>query len=111
MLTVTIYRDSRSRLSRIFAEGHTDSAKHGEDIVCASASAVLQSACLGLAEYARIPAKLHIEAGLLDLRWASEYRDRDDVQAIVETARLAIEHFGQQFPAFITVIQAWDPQH
>lgn len=108
MLNVTFYRDDRNRLSRLFAEGHAGWADSGEDIVCAGASAVLQSAWLGLAEHARIAVSAERDAGRLDLRWPEAERGRDDVQAIVETARLAIEHLAAQFPEHVTALHAHD---
>lgn len=103
MLNVTFYRDSRERLSRIFAAGHAGWADAGEDVVCAGASAVLQTAWLGLAEHARVAVTAERDGGRLDLRWPEADRERADVQAIVETARLAIEHLARQFPENIRV--------
>ena len=108
MLSVTFYRDSRDRLSRIFAEGHAGWAESGEDIVCAGASAVLQSAWLGLTEHAGVVVAAERDAGRLDLRWPEAVRDRDDVRAIVETARLAIEHLAHQFPDHVRASHARD---
>jgi uncharacterized protein len=108
VLKVTSYRDSRNRLSRLFAEGHAGWADAGEDIVCAGASAILQSAWLGLAEHARVAVSVERDAGRLDLRWPEGDRGRDDVQAIVETARLAIEHLAQQFPEHVAAAHAHD---
>jgi uncharacterized protein YsxB (DUF464 family) len=103
VLDVTFYRDSRDRLSRIVANGHAGWADAGEDVVCAGASAVLQTAWLGLAEHARIALTAERDAGRLDLRWPAADRERVDVQAIVETARLAIEALARQFPANVSV--------
>jgi uncharacterized protein YsxB (DUF464 family) len=100
MLTVTFHRDSRHRLSRIFAEGHVGWDEAGKDIVCAAASALLQAAWLGLVEHAHIEVRADVDAsaGRLDLRWAPELYERPGVAAIVETARLAIEGLARQFP-------------
>ena len=106
MLSVTFYRDSRKRLSRIVAEGHAGWADAGEDVVCAGASAVLQTAWLGLAQHAGVAVTAERDAGRLDLRWPEAARDRDDVRAIVETARLAIEHLAEQFPAHVRAASA-----
>ena len=103
MLEVTFYRDSRDRLSRIFATGHAGWADAGEDVVCAGASAVLQTAWLGLAEHARVAVTAERDAGRLDLRWPEADRERVDVCAIVEVARLALEALAQQFPANVRV--------
>ena len=110
MLTVTFYRDSRERLSRIFAEGHAGWADPGEDIVCAAASVVLQTAELGLTEHARVPLTAQRDpAGRMDVRWGSGVRDRDDVRAIVEVARLAIEQLARQYPNSVRVVHAVEP--
>jgi uncharacterized protein YsxB (DUF464 family) len=100
MLTVTFHRDSRNRLSRIFAEGHTEWDEAGTDIVCAAASALLQAAWLGLVEHAHVEVRAEVDAaaGRLDLRWDPEVAERPDVAAIAETARLAIEGLAAQFP-------------
>ena len=108
MLQVTFYRDSHDRLSRLLAEGHAGWAESGEDIVCAGASAVLQSAWLGLAEHAGIAVAAERDAGRLDLHVPEADRGREDVRAIVETARLAIEHLAVQFPDHVTAVHARD---
>jgi uncharacterized protein YsxB (DUF464 family) len=103
MVTVTFYRDSRDRLSRIFATGHAGWADPGRDVVCAAASVVLQTAELGLTEHARVPVTAARDAGRMDLRWDADVRDRTDVAAIVETARLAVEQLARQFPEHVRV--------
>lgn len=107
MLTVTFFRDSRNRLFRIFAEGHAGWADAGEDIVCAAASVVLQTVELGLTEHAHVPVAAQRDpAGRLDMRWEAAVRERTDVAAIVETARLAIEQLARQYPASVCVVHA-----
>jgi len=68
MLDVTFYRDSRDRCPR-FCYRHAEFAEHGEDIVCAAVSAILQSARLGLESYARIPLDVRQESGTMRLHW------------------------------------------
>jgi uncharacterized protein YsxB (DUF464 family) len=106
MLTVTFYRDSRDRLSRILAEGHAGWADAGQDVVCAGASVVLQTAELGLTEHARVAVTAKRDAGRMDLRWDAAIRERADVAAIVETARLAVEQLARQFPEHVRVAHA-----
>ena len=54
MLQVKFRRDSRQRLSSVFASGHADAAIEGDDLVCAAASAILQAAELGLTVYSNL---------------------------------------------------------
>ncbi len=98
MLTVTFRKDSRDRLSSVFAEGHTGWADSGEDIVCAAVSAILQAAWLGLAEHAHVSVEAERDSGRLALRWPADVRDRDDVRAIVATAELSVEQIARQYP-------------
>jgi uncharacterized protein len=109
VVTVTFRRDSRNRLSSVFAEGHAGWADPGKDVVCAAASAILQAAWLGLAEHARVEVVGERTAGLLAMRWPEAERDRDDVQAIVATAELSIVQIARQFPQNIAAKRAPEP--
>jgi uncharacterized protein YsxB (DUF464 family) len=109
VVTVTFRRDSRNRLSSVFAEGHAGWADPGEDVVCAAASAILQAAWLGLAEHARIDVDGERTGGRLAMRWPEAARDRDDVRAIVATAELSIAQIARQFPKNVAVRSAKEP--
>ncbi len=102
MLEVTFYRDGRDRLSRFCACGHAEFAEHGEDIVCAAVSAILQAARLGLEAHARIACEVEQHAGNLDLRIPEAARADAAVQAIVATAELSVEQIARQYPAHVT---------
>jgi uncharacterized protein YsxB (DUF464 family) len=103
VVTVTFRRDSRNRLSSVFAEGHAGWADAGSDIVCAAASAILQAAWLGLDEHARVVVEGERSGGRLALRWPEAARDRDDVRAIVATAELSIARIAAQYPDHVRV--------
>ncbi len=102
MLDVTFYRDGRERLSRFCASGHAEFADHGEDIVCAAVSAILQAARLGLEAHAKIPVEVEMRAGDLDLRIPESARGDAAVEAIVATAELSVEQIARQYPAHVT---------
>lgn len=103
MLEVTFSRDSRNRLSSIFAGGHAGFAEYGEDIVCAAVSAILQAARLGLTEYAGVDLDAHQESGLLRIQLPEEAREDPGVRAILATAELAVGQIAEQFPDHISV--------
>jgi uncharacterized protein YsxB (DUF464 family) len=109
VVTVTFRRDSRNRLSSVFAEGHAGWADPGEDVVCAAASAILQAAWLGLAEHAGIDVEGERTGGRLAMRWPEAARDRDDVAAIVATAQLAIVQIASQYPKHVRAKDAPEP--
>ncbi len=103
MLRVTFYEDSRRRLSSFVAEGHTELAEHGEDIVCAAVSAILQAARLGLEAHAELEISVRQRSGDMDLRVPEAAREREDVRAILGTALLACEAIAAQYPLAVRV--------
>lgn len=108
MLEVTFYRDSRSRLSSVFALGHAGFADRGEDIVCAAVSAILQAARLGLEAHAGVKLDVRQHEGELRLRWPEAARDDAAVIAIVTTAELATEQIARQYPDHVRFARAAD---
>jgi hypothetical protein len=98
MLEVTLYRDQRNHLSGLSARGHTDFAEHGEDIVCAAVSAILQAARLGLEAYAGEGLDSRQKPGELGIDLDEGARAHESVQAILVTAELAVEHIARRYP-------------
>lgn len=110
MLEVRFRRDSRQRLSSVFAGGHADTAAYGEDIVCAAVSALLQAAWVGLTDVAGVRVEGRRASGDLEMRWPEEARDRDDVRAIVATAELAIAQIAEQEPRAVRCVREAEPE-
>lgn len=109
MLEVTFYRDSRQRLSSVFALGHAGFAEHGEDIVCAAVSAILQAARLGLEVHAGVKLDVTQNAGELRMHLPPSARDDAAVVAIVTTAELSTEQIARQFPEHVRFSRATEP--
>lgn len=101
MLEVTFYRDHRNQPSGLSASGHTDFAEHGEDIVCAAVSAILQAARLGLEVYSGAGLESRQEPGELWIGLGEKVRAREGVRAIVVTAELAIEQIARRYPEHV----------
>jgi len=107
-LQVTFYRDGQERLSSVFARGHADFAEHGQDIVCAAVSAILQALRLGLETYAGIPLDADQEPGELHVRWPENARDDPSLRAIVTTAELSVERIAEQYPEQVRLTREHD---
>lgn len=106
MLDVIFRRDSRNRLSSVFAAGHVELPESSSDeysLVCAAVSGILQAARLGLETVARVPLDASQKPGHLDLRWPESARSNPKVEAIVETARAASEQIASQYPQHVRV--------
>lgn len=108
MLEVIFYRDSRNRLSSLFAAGHADAGERGEDLVCAAVSAVLQAARLGLEAHAKVPLEVVQTPGELRIAWPANTRDDASVAAIVATAELAVRQIAAQYPDHVGVKSTGD---
>lgn len=104
MVTVTFRRDSRQRLSSVFAQGHAGWAESGRDIVCAAVSAILQAACAGLQEHAKLDIGMRRSAGELSFLLPESARDDEAVVAIVRTAEISIEQIAQQHPEHVIAV-------
>lgn len=106
MLEVTFFRDARGRLCGVSARGHADFADHGDDVVCAAVSAILQATRLGLSEYAQADVAVRQEPGELWLEWREDERDLESVRAIVVTAELAVAQIARRYPNHVRVKRA-----
>ena len=109
MVTVTFRRDSRNRLSSVFADGHAGWADAGDDIVCAAASAILQAALLGLTAVAKIDVSAERTPGRLSMSWPEAARANVEVHAIVATAELSIESIAHDFPEHVRIERMAEP--
>ena len=103
MLEVTFYRDERDRFAGVSAHGHVDFAEHGQDIVCAAVSGILQAARLGLEHYAGGNLTAFQQEGEFDVMLDDGRRDVESIQAIVMTAELAVTQVARRFPEHVSV--------
>ena len=103
MIEVKFGRDSRGRLSSVFAHGHADFGAFPNDVVCAAVSAILQAAYAGLEDVAHLNVEGKRVRGELRIRIPEPARDRPDVAAIVATAEISIEQIARQYPDHVRV--------
>jgi hypothetical protein len=105
MVEVVFRRDSRNRLSSVFAGGHAGWAQSGSDVVCAAVSAILQTTRLGLEAHAGVALEAKQSKGEMAFSWPEPARDDAAVVAIVRSAELAIEQVAAQYPEHVTFRQ------
>ncbi len=104
MLEVTFYEDGRGRLSSFSASGHVEIPETSSDeysLVCAAVSAILQAARAGLEQHVKVPIAVTMERGEMHVSWPEASKLDPSVQAIVSTARLAVEQIAHQYPAHV----------
>ncbi|MBV8354798.1 MAG: ribosomal-processing cysteine protease Prp [Candidatus Eremiobacteraeota bacterium] len=103
MVVVTFGRDRAGRLASAKATGHAEFGEFPNDVVCAAVSAILQAACAGLEEVARVPYEGSRTPGELSFLIPADARDRADVAAIVATAEVSLEQLERQYPDHVRV--------
>lgn len=103
MIEVTFSKDSRGRLSSVFATGHAEFGEFPNDVVCAAVSAILQATYAGLQDVAHLQFDGTRVSGRLEIPIPLADRDRLDVGAIVETAAVSLEQLARQYPGHLRV--------
>src|SRR5579885_2492783 len=103
MIEVHFEKDSRGRLSSVFATGHAEFGEFPNDVVCAAVSAILQAAYAGLQDVAHLRFDGTRTSGRLEIPIPPADRDRADVCAIVETAAISLEQLARQYPDHLRV--------
>lgn len=79
-------------------EGHAEFAPHGQDIVCAGVSAIVQTAILGIEHYNFVDVTK--EDGYIKVHITHDDHTSD---AIVKTMLLGLEALELQYPDYIKI--------
>ena len=94
MTTVTFFKRKDGTITGFQAEGHAGYASYGQDIVCASVSALTQSAWQGLVEVvgAKVTSKIDSGKGFLsaELKNGQSQEIIEKAQIILKTLELAL---------------------
>ena len=81
-------------------KGHANYAEHGQDIVCASVSAIVQTAIAGLDHYNPIQAT--VESGRVRVKVLHDDHTSD---AIIKTMLLGLKQIERQYPDYIKIVE------
>ena len=102
MVIVKIERNDNNEVQGFQIKGHANYAERGKDIICASISAIAQAATLGLLEVAKINPTIQKSDGLLNVN-ITEYYERLDIRAILDTMVAGIRNIAEQYPKNIKI--------
>lgn len=84
-------------------EGHAGFAQHGQDIVCAGASALVQAALLGLQDALDAEVSFHKEPGYLEVKAEPESAFGIAPRAIFRTLELGLLAIVESYPGYVVV--------
>lgn len=102
MIRICITVDAGERIVGLEARGHARFAPHGEDIVCAAVSALLQALVLGLEQVVGIDTGWSRDDGQLAFRLPQGFDD-PGARVLMQTICLSLRQIGQQYPEFVRV--------
>lgn len=79
-------------------EGHAEFAEHGQDIVCAAASAIAQTALKGIKWFTDV--RFKVESGRLA---AEVLHSNTKSDTIIKTMLMGLEDLALQFPDYVSI--------
>ena len=107
MTKVVISKDKQGNITRFTASGHTNYGVEGEDIVCAGASSIMQTAILGILMVAETNAKYKIDAGeaYLELNLPADMTptQRRDCNIILKTMVVGLSDLAENYSDFVEI--------
>ena len=101
MISVEILTNENGLITGYRVTGHSGTAKHGQDIVCAGVSALTQSALLGIMEHLHRAVNYDIASGNLEIR-LQEPPD-DCTEAILRTMYMGLAEIEKISPKGIRI--------
>lgn len=107
MLEITIYYSEPGSVAAFEAIGHAEFAAKGSDIVCAGASAIIQTAIAGVDELSGVDFGMEQEDGDLyfTLPVIEDEMAENRVQLILGTMILGLRRIMQQYPENVKIIE------
>ncbi len=105
MILIEVERSHDGEIQKIRAAGHAGYADSGQDIVCASASAVLQTAVIGLIDHLKLKPGIVKEEGFLEIELTKVLKKEKKLlqSAILETALLGLLEIQRNYSRRIEV--------
>lgn len=106
MTEVTLFR-SGGRMAGFEAQGHTDSAEEGQDIVCAGISAITQTALIGIREYLCQECAFDVADGSIYCMLPCDIGEKAwrEAEIILETMALGIRSLAESYVDYIKLIE------
>ena len=105
MLTVTINKNQNDEIIGFVADGHTNYGVEGEDIVCAAASSIIQTAGLGILLVAETQAKINKDdkKAHFELKLPNDLTpvQRRDCNIILRTMLVGLGDLAENYSDFI----------
>jgi len=102
MVEVKVFWEPDGKISGFEATGHSGTAAHGEDLVCAGISSLTQSALLGVGEYLNREVDYSVVSGDLYVKLMDEPDEL--TEAVFQTMLLGIRNIEKIAPEAVRIL-------
>lgn len=113
MIRIQVQRDEAGNVQHLSVKGHAGYAEHGEDIVCAAVSAIVQTAMIGLTDEAKLVMQegIIMRDGLVTITLPKDLQEKGPcANAILNTAVLGLSSVQMAQPGFVHYQERrWQP--
>lgn len=98
MITVTFFKENGS-IVKVSAHGHSGLARHGEDILCAAASALIQTAYLAINDIVgNVEYKRNDEKGEFEFAIPLSCAGRHDADVVLRALTIGLQDLHSGYP-------------
>lgn len=104
MVRVIIERNQSGKVTKFKAEGHAECGEHGNDIVCAAVSAILQTAIFGLTEHLGLSVQVDTSDGWLCCN-LEDINESKEISAILETMIIGLNKTAQSYSDNLKILE------
>ena len=101
MIKVEIFKESTDRIVGFEVAGHSGTAEHGQDIVCAGVSSLAQTALLGLGEHLHRDMDYSVASGKLKMQLKGAPDEL--TEAILQTMLLGLMEIAKLSPEGVRI--------
>lgn len=104
-MTVVRFFGTSHAITGFKADGHSEFAAHGEDIVCAAISVLTQTAVIGLEEVLRLDVRVEIKDGYLECLLPKNLPEQlwNDSQLILQVLYKGLTAIAQEYGDFLRI--------
>lgn len=99
MIEIVLYRRANGEPERLTMTGHAGAGRHGQDIVCAAASALIETLMIGLVKVSGQSPEGTVDDGNADIRFGLP--QSVESRAIIETICQGLEDLAQTEPKYV----------
>lgn len=102
MITVELILDNNQAITGFKVRGHAQAGPHGQDIVCAGVSALVQASIMGIERHLGRDINLTQDAKGLQMSLTGETDNLTN--AILETMLLGLTEIAKRYPKSVRII-------